>query len=168
MLRAPKHSLYNRRKNMRILLTSILTTVLTCNLFAVTATKELNPHLLQIFEQMQMEATASDLLGKEVVAQLTVKFATEKFLIFSDAYLQADEETNYQIGKWIFKPEQITQFNMKRGDLVTVKLKIEEIRTESLYAEMPHFVATIISIAPSRKPIDPDGGIHSESPRSAL
>jgi hypothetical protein len=116
---------------------------------------------------MHSEAEASELEGKEFEANLTVKVATEKFLIFSDAYLQADEETKYQIGKWVFDPEQIAELKAQRGDVVTVKLKIKEIRIEAPYADMPHFVATITSIAPSKKEVDPDGRINSESLRSS-
>lgn len=152
---------------MRILITTILTTLLACDLFAATATEELDPQLLHIFEQMRIEAKAAELEEKEFEANLTVKVATEKFLIFSDAYLQADEETKYQIGKWKFDPEQIAELNAKRGDVVTVKLKIEEIRTQVPYADMPHFIATILSIALSNNQVDPDGGINSESLRSS-
>ena len=132
-----------------------------------TATKELAPQLLKIFESMQLGAEASELEKKEFESDLTVKVATEKFLIFSDAYLQADEETKYQIGKWIFDPKQIAALEVKRGDIVTVKFKIEDIRTKAPYTGMPHFVATIISIVPHQEEVDPDAGINSEPLRSS-
>lgn len=59
----------------------------------------IDTQLLKIFERMQSETEASELEKKEFEADLTVKVATEKFLIFSDAYLQSDEETKYQISK---------------------------------------------------------------------
>ena len=149
---------------MKILFATILTTILASGLFGATATKELNPHLLDIFEQMREEA--HELEEKEFEADLKVKIASEKFLIFSDAYLQADEETKYQIGKWIFSPDQVARLEAKRGDIVTVKFKIDEVRSEAPYTVMPHFVATIQSIAHSKKKVDPDGAINSEAAAS--
>ena len=136
-----------------------LTALIASSLHGVTPTKELNPKLLSIFEQFQAESEQSKLEGKEYEADLTVKVATEKFLIFSDAYLQADEENKYQIGKWDFTPDQVTELEAKRGDILSVRFKIEEIRTEPPYADMPHFTATILSIVPERNGVDPvDGG----------
>jgi hypothetical protein len=152
---------------MRIPFTTILTTSLGCHLFAATAAKELDPQLLRIFEQMQTEGRAEELEGQKFSANLTVKLATEKFLIFSDAYLQDDEETKYQIAKWNFDSEEIVELNAKRDDVVTVNFEIEETRTESPYADMPHFVATIISIAHSKKQPDQGGAINSERLRSS-
>ena len=151
---------------MKILIATILTTILASGLFGATTTKELNPHLLDIFEQMKAEAKANELGEKEFEADLRVKVASKKFLIFSDAYLQADEETKYQIGKWIFTPDQVAGLEAKRGDIVTVKFKIDEVRTKAPYADMPHFVATILSITHSKVGVDPDGAINSEATAS--
>ena len=154
--------LNDRPKNMKILFPIILTTIVAFDLIGATATRELNPQLLQIFEQMHLEEEASKLKKKEFEANLTVRVATERFLVFSDAHLQMDEETMYQIGKWKFDPEQVAALDVKRGDIVTVKFKIQEIRTEAPYADMPHFVATIMSIAPLKKEVDPGEGGNSE------
>lgn len=136
------------------------------NLHAASATKNLDPTLHIIFEQMQIDAKASNLEGKVFEANLTVKVATERFLIFSDAYLQADEETTYQIGKWMFPPDQVAELKLKRGNVLTVKFRIEAIRSKSQYADMPHFTATIISMTPYKRSVDPDGGISSRSLQS--
>ena len=151
-----------RNIQMKNLLTIIPFILIACDLCAATATKNLDPELQLIFEQMQLDAETSKLEGNVFEANLTAKVATEKFLIFSDAYLQADEETKYQIGKWIFTPDQITDLKVKRGDVLTVKFRIESIRSKSHYADMPHFTATIISMTPYEKTIDPDGGISSQ------
>lgn len=132
-------------KNLPSIIVAIL--ILT-NLQAATATNDLNPALQVIFEQMQIDAEVSNLEGKVFEADLIVKVAAEKFLIFSDAYLQADQETKYQIGKWMFTPDQVAELKVKRGNVLTVKFRIEEIRTKSQYADMPHFTATIISLTP--------------------
>lgn len=152
---------------MKILLPIIPIILIACNLHAASATKNLDPALQNIFERMLIDAEASKLEGKEFETNLTVKVATEKFLIFSDAYLQADEETKYQIGKWMFTPDQVAELKAKRGDVLTVKFRIEAIRTQTPYDDMPHFAATIILIAPFKKAGSQEGGILSESPHSS-
>jgi hypothetical protein len=147
---------------MKILLPFIFHAMLVCDLLAATVTEELNPKLLAIFEQMQSEAGASELEGKTFQADLTLRIATERFLVFSDAYLQVDEDTRYQIGKWMFDPEQIAALKLKRDDRVTVTFKIEAIRTAAPYADMPHFVATEMSIVPLKKEVDTGEGGNSE------
>ena len=146
---------------MKIILTIIPSILIACDLCAATATKDLDPKLQLIFEQMQIDEETAKLEGKVFEANLTAKVATEKFLIFSDAYLQANEDTKYQIGKWIFTPDQIADLKVKRGDVLTVKFRIKAIRSKSQYADMPHFTATIISMTPYKKTVDPDEGISS-------
>jgi len=77
---------------------------------------------------------------------LTLKVGTDRFLIFSDAYIRVDDETRYQIAKWIFTPDQTKGLEGKRGVTCAVTFRIEEIRTDVPYKDMPHFVATILSL----------------------
>ena len=87
--------------------------------------------------------------GKEYTVDLALKIGTNKFLIFSDAYLQDEkEESKYQIAKWIFAPEQTKHLAGKSGIICRVRFKVEEMKTDSLYSDMPHIVAKIISIEP--------------------
>jgi hypothetical protein len=149
---------------MKNLLSIIAAILILSNLQAATATNDLNATLRIIFEEMQIDAEVSNLEGKVFEANLTVKVATEKFLIFSDAYLQADEDSKYQIGKWMFTPDQVTALKVKRGSVLTVKFRIEAIKTKSQYADMPHFTATIISMTPYKKVVNPDERISSSQP----
>jgi hypothetical protein len=128
------------------------------NMYSVTATKDLDPKLLIIFEQLQTDSEKSKLEGKEFEIDLTVKVASDRFLIFSDAYLQADEKTKYQIGKWIFTPEQTTNLGLKRGSDCRVRFKIEKVMNEPPYSDMPHFTAHILSITALDLKVDPVDG----------
>ncbi|MEM1221331.1 MAG: hypothetical protein AAGH40_01100 [Verrucomicrobiota bacterium] len=115
------------------------------SLLAAIPTENLNPALLEIFEAIQSADKGVE--GKEYTINLTLKVGTEKFLIFSDAYLLNEKGgSKYQIGKWIFRPEQTEVLKGKNGSLCKVRFKIEELRTESPYSQMPHVVAEIISI----------------------
>mgnify|MGYP006902134716 CR=1 FL=1 len=117
---------------------------------------------------MQSEEGIKELEGKEFEIDLTIKHATEKFLVFSDAYLRIDEETRYQIGKWIFTAEQTQALDGKRGSVCRVRFEVEEVRTESPYADMPHILAEIISLEPLPSSGEQDGAgqpdNHPEKP----
>jgi len=119
-------------------------------------TKELDPQLLEIYELMQSNDGKKELKDEEFEVDLTIKHATEKFLVFSDAYLQADEETKYQIGKWIFTPQQTKGLEGKRGMVCRVRFLVEEVRTE-LYPDMPHILAKIISLELLPPTVEPSG-----------
>jgi hypothetical protein len=143
---------------MKNLALVILYTLFVTGMCAVTATKDLDPKLLIIFEQLQSDSDKSKLEGKEFEIDLTVKIASDRFLIFSDANLQADGETKYQIGKWIFTPEQITNSKLNMGSDCRVRFKIEKVMTEPPYTDMPHFTAQILSIAALGRQVDPGNG----------
>ena len=113
---------------------------------AASPAAQLDPALHDLFSQMQIEEGRASLTNRVVKTDLTVKVANQRFLIFSDAYLQKDDGTKYQIGKWSFAAQQITPLRAQRGDPVKVTFRIDEVRTEAPYASMPHFTATILSI----------------------
>jgi len=144
---------------MKHLALIILSICCACGLYAAEATKNLDPVLLKIFEQIKSEPQGSKLKGKEFETDLTIKIATDTFLVFSDAYLQVDAETKYQIGKWIFTPEQMNALNAKRGSVCHVKFKIEQVLVEAPYSDMPHFTAHIQSIVVSDAEVD-QGGVR--------
>ena len=152
---------------MKYIIFAAYAVLLSDALFGATATEELNPELHRIFEKFQADPKDADLAGKEFEVDLTLKVASKKFLIFSDAYLQADEETKYQIGKWEFSPELTADLNAKRGDICRVRFKIDKVRTDPPYSDMPHFTATIVSLAIAEKKVDSGGRINSGSPRSS-
>ena len=141
---------------MKHLALVILYALSVSGMYAATATKDLDPKLLMMFEQFQSEK--SKLENKEFEIDLTVKVASDRFLIFSDAYLQVDEETKYQIGKWIFTPEQTTNLGLKRGSDCRVRFKIEKVMNEPPYSDMPHFSAHILSITALDLKVDPVDG----------
>ncbi|ADE53589.1 hypothetical protein Caka_0564 [Coraliomargarita akajimensis DSM 45221] len=122
----------------------LLVAALLCT---ATASANLNPALLGIAQALDEQD--SQITGKAYTADLTLKVATEKFLIFSDAYLPSKEEdSNYQIAKWIFTPEQTQPLKGKRGTTCRVRFKVEKLNTQAPYSDMPHIVATILSIEP--------------------
>ena len=135
-------------RKMKSQFSIILCIFLVSILGAATPTEELNPKLLEIYEQMLDKAGQSGLEGKEFEIDLKIKHATDKFLVFYDAYIQIDEETSYQMGKWIFTPEQTKDLEVERGSICRVRFKIAEVRTKSPYSDMPHILAEILSIRP--------------------
>ncbi|WFB37588.1 hypothetical protein P3T73_07425 [Kiritimatiellota bacterium B12222] len=121
---------------------------------AVTPSKELDPVLLDLFEQGLLGPAPSEIEGQEFVAELTVRMVSDRFLVFSDAYVQIDEETKYQIGKWIFTPEQLASVPVKAGESYLVTFKIQKVMREEPYEDMPHFVALILSFEAVDQDVD--------------
>jgi len=129
--------------------------VISCFIFwasflgAAVPAENLHKDLVVLFEKML--AQNEDLVGKEYTMDLTLKFGSDRFLIFSDAYIQADEETRYQIAKWKFTPDQTQGLEGKRGIPYRVTFTIEETFLEAPYTDMPHFVAKISSLQQLKK-----------------
>lgn len=108
---------------------------------------DLHPELSKILQLINEVPAASNLVGQEFELDLTVKHATEKFLVFSDAYVAAEGATRYQIAKWLFHPGLTAQAGIRPGNLCRVRFSVKEVVTGSPYDDMPHFVAEVISIS---------------------
>jgi hypothetical protein len=133
---------------MKTIYILILSITFVHHLSAASPSEELNPTLLEIYQLMQSQSGQSNLIGQEFEVDLTIKHATDKFIVFLDAYLQVDEDTSYQIGKWIFTPEQIKVLKGTVPSPCRVRFKVEEVRTAPPYSDMPHILARIITLQP--------------------
>ena len=116
---------------------------------AAVPAENLHKDLVVLFEKML--AQNEDLVGKEYTMDLTLKFGSDRFLIFSDAYIQADEETRYQIAKWKFTPDQTQGLEGKSGVMCRVTFEIEEVLMSGPYSDIPHFIAKISSLQELKK-----------------
>ena len=116
---------------------------------AAVPAENLHKDLGILFEKLL--AQNEDLVGKEYTMDLTLKIGSDRFLIFSDAYIQVDEETRYQIAKWKFTPDQTKGLEGKSGVMCRVTFEIEEVLMAGPYSDMPHFIAKISSLQELKK-----------------
>jgi hypothetical protein len=120
--------------------TALLFLALSVNLFA----SDLSPDLKPIQAALISENDAPSLIGKEYTANLTLKFASSKHLIFSDANLPIDAETKYQIAKWIFTPDLAKNYIGKKDLKCAVSFRISGVNTDD--KKMPYIVADVTAI----------------------
>ncbi len=157
----------------RLMLTPVLLAC-ACGLHAADSTEGLAPPLREIYTQITSPEHGEELVGKTIETTLTLKYASEKFLIFSDAYVSNDKTSgtltvtkggqtavpnvtsSYQIAKWQFAPDLVTPYANYRDQRFDVKFRILEVRTEPPYSDMPHILAEVISMQPAKKKTSPD------------
>jgi hypothetical protein len=131
---------------MKIL--AILSVVfISFHVWAVTASQQLNPTLLPVFESLISKSESNELIGQVIAADLSLKFASEKHLIFYDAYLDASDGSKYQIAKWHFDINTIREVIGKYDTHYKVTFKITGVVNHGLNKNMPYIEAEIISIS---------------------
>ena len=118
--------------------------VLTSALRAATPSETFSRDLMPVYSAFSDTQVASTITGKEFIVNLTIKHASVKWVIFSDAYLTVDKETKYQIGKWSFKPEVIQSVIGAEGAKCKVRLLITQVNLND--PKMPYVEAEILSI----------------------
>lgn len=127
---------------------ALLFLALSVNLFGSSPSRDLSPDLKPIQTALISENEGRSLVGKEYTANLTLKFASSKHLIFSDAYLAADAETRYQIAKWIFNPDLVKSYIGKKDLKCTVSFRVSSVNTDD--KRMPYITADITAITESK------------------
>lgn len=110
---------------------------------AVEPDENFNPALNEIYDSLTSRGDSSELIGRELTAELIVKHATSDHLVFQDAYLRLDADTRYQIAKWEFSPAVVEGIAGRRGAKVRVSFVIRDVRKTGAYEEMPHVIARI-------------------------
>lgn len=110
---------------------------------AVEPDKDFNPALREIYDSLTSRGDSNELIGRELTAELIVKYATRDHLVFQDAYLRLDKDTKYQIARWEFSPAVVEGIAGSRGAKVRVSFVIRDVRKTGAYEEMPHVIARI-------------------------
>ena len=122
----------------------LLLIALSIPLDAAVPTAEIAPELRPLFDTLVTDEAPS-LVGKEFTIPLRLKHVSEKFLVFSNAYIELDRETKYQIGKWKFDSSVIAPYYGKKNIIVLITFRIDQIQKED--RKMPFFEASILSIS---------------------
>ncbi len=129
----------------------ILAFVISSNFaFAISSDGEMNSELVTIYNFLVSQESSSQLLGKKYTLKLSLKFASEKHLIFNDAYIRVDDKTKYQIAKWQFEEIIVSSIKGKRDIICDVAFIIKDVENKGLYSEMPHIVVEVLNINPEQ------------------
>ncbi|MFT5104275.1 MAG: hypothetical protein ACI86C_001939 [Candidatus Latescibacterota bacterium] len=113
---------------------------------AISPDSEMNDELISIYNVLVSKSDGSELLGKKYSINLSLKHASEKHLIFSDAYIKIDEDTRYQIAKWQFEEHIVNSIKGKYGIPCNVTFVIKSVENLGVYSSMPHIVVEVLSV----------------------
>jgi hypothetical protein len=129
---------------------AILFSLYSYSAFALEPREGFNIELMEIYNSLVSDGNSQDLIGKEYTALLSLKFASEKHLIFSDTYIRTSDNESYQIVKWEFSPEAIKDMLGKSNVKFNITFKVLNARKNQPYKDMPHIIATVLQISPNK------------------
>lgn len=111
-----------------------------------SATSQLNPDLVPIYERLVAEGQGSDLVGKRIELRLHLRHASERFLLFSDTRVVLGKDTKYYLIKWKFEPTEIENFIGKSDVTCNVSGRIVEVVSGAKASGMPYIIVELISL----------------------
>jgi len=129
---------------IRILL--LLLIPLTADGAPPSATSQLHADLVPIYESLTSREPPANLVGKRLTLILTLKHASDRYLLFSDTLIVVDEKTRYYLIKWKFKPEDVASLAGKSNLKCKVTGKIIEAIKGPTSPRMPYIVVELLSV----------------------
>jgi hypothetical protein len=113
---------------------------------SLTATQNLHPDLIHIYEKLNSDKQSQELVGTPLSLSLELKHSSEKYLLFHDTQVIIDEVTKYYLIKWKFDPNDIEPIIGKANVTCRVKGKIIEVVKGPTTPGMPYVVVELISV----------------------
>ena len=141
-------------ENMKQFLVFASLLLISLPAYPIGPDKELNPAFDEIYQSLVSPEDSSELIGQNYTLELSLKFASEKHLLFHDAYMRTSDVERYQIAKWQFVPETAQSVVGQRDIKCSVTFNIKQVQKTGAYAAMPHIVVDITHIAPATAPHD--------------
>lgn len=129
---------------IRILL--LLVIPLTADGAPRSATSELNADLIPVYESLASREPSANLVGKRLKLTLTLKHASDRYLLFSDTLIVVDKETKYYLIKWKFDPEDVKALVGKSNVRCKVTGRIIEVIKGPTSPRMPYIVVELLSV----------------------
>ncbi|PLX98399.1 MAG: hypothetical protein C0624_14490 [Desulfuromonas sp.] len=112
----------------------------------ISATRNLHPDLIPIYETLTSDQQAQQLVGTSFVLTLNLKHASEKYLLFHDTQVIVDEVTKYYLIKWLFTPDDVKTI-MGKADLpCRVKGRIIEVTKGATTPDMPYLAVKLLKV----------------------
>lgn len=109
------------------------------------AVSGLNTDLVPIYESLVTAGQGSDLVGKKLELDLSLKHASERFLLFKDTQIVLDKNTKYYLIKWEYKLSDIRELLGKTEVVCKVKGRIVEVVSGEKASRMPYIIVELIS-----------------------
>ena len=100
-----------------------------------------------VYITLTASGDSKELIRQEHTITLSLKFASDKYLIFHDAYVKFREGEKYQIAKWKFSPEVTKNITNKSDIPCEVTFIIDEVKKTGADKAMPHIVANVTKVS---------------------
>jgi hypothetical protein len=111
-----------------------------------SATSELNVDLVPIYESLTKEERPTNLVGKRLNLTLTLKYASDRHLLFTDTQVVIDKDTKYYLIKWKFRPDDVQALLGKSSVRCKVNGRIVEVIKGPTSPGMPYIVVELMSV----------------------
>jgi hypothetical protein len=111
-----------------------------------SAVSELNADLVPIYESLMKEGRPTNLIGKRLDLTLTLKYASDRHLLFTDTQVVIDKDTKYYLVKWKFKPDDVKALLGKSNVRCKVNGRIVEVIKGPTSPGMPYIVVELMSV----------------------
>jgi hypothetical protein len=110
------------------------------------AISELNADLVPIYESLMKEGRPTNLIGKRLNLTLTLKYASDRHLLFTDTQVVVDKDTKYYLVKWKFRPDDVQPLLGKSNVRCKVNGRIVEVIKGPTSPGMPYIVVELMSV----------------------
>jgi hypothetical protein len=111
-----------------------------------SAVSELNADLVPIYESLMKEGRPTNLIGKRLDLTLTLKYASDRHLLFTDTQVVVDKDTKYYLIKWKFRPDDVQALLGKSSVRCKVNGRIVEVIKGPTSPGMPYIVVELMSV----------------------
>ena len=111
------------------------------------STRVLNKSLLPLYESVVAGKPEAEIVGRTLDLSLTLRFSSEKHILFEDTRIIVDETTRYEFIKWEFDPAATAATVGKTGVQCRVTGKVERVERGAATPGMPYLIARLESIA---------------------
>ena len=111
-----------------------------------SAISELNADLVPIYESLVKEERPTSLVGRRLNLTLTLKYASDRYLLFTDTQVVVDKDTKYYLVKWKFRPDDVKALLGKSNVKCKVNGRIVEVIKGPTSPGMPYIVVELLSV----------------------
>lgn len=132
---------------MKSFILILLFLTISVKAFAVSELEvsRLNSDLVPIYRSLVTEGQDSKLVGKQLDLSLSLKHASERFLLFADTQIVLDKNTRYYLIKWEYELNDIRELLGKSDVVCKVKGRIVEVVSGEKASRMPYIIVELIS-----------------------
>lgn len=107
---------------------------------------EMNDRLIPIYKRLVKSNVPSELVGEKLKLTLSLRYASEKIILFNGTRVIVDSETKYYLIKWKFDPQRIKELFGKSNIKCKIEGTIIEVVKDQISPGMPYLIVEVDSV----------------------